>query len=123
MKSFKEYTEALTRQQRRKVGLRMKRLAKRIARKKKILAKRMATPEKLLKRARKAARKLIARKILKGRDLSTLTFAEKEKLEKRLDKKKAVIARIARKLLRCTPIHLVQNFCCRIMPSNPHINY
>ena len=99
MKSFKEYTEALTRQQRRKVGLRMKRLAKRIARKKKILAKRMATPEKLLKRSRKAARKLLAKKILKGRDLSTLTFAEKEKLEKRLDKKKAVIARIARKLL------------------------
>ena len=99
MKSFKEYTEALTRTQRRKVGLRMKRLAKRIARKKKILAKRMASPEKLQKRARKAARKLLARKMLKGKDLSDLTFAEREKLEKRLEKKKAVIGRIARKLL------------------------
>ena len=82
MKSFKEYTEALTRTQRRKVGLRMKRLAKRIARKKKILAKRMASPEKLQKRARKAARKLLARKMLKGKDLSDLTFAEREKLER-----------------------------------------
>ena len=99
MKTFKEYTEALTRQQRRKVGIRMKRLAKKIARKKKIAMRKMASPEKLEKRARKAARKLLAKKIIKGRPISDLTLAEKEKLEKKLDKKKAAIGRIARKLL------------------------
>ena len=77
----------------------MKRLAKKIARKKNIAMRKLAAPEKLQRRARKLARKLLAKKIIKGRAISDLTFAEKEKLEKKLEKKKAAIARIARKLL------------------------
>ena len=102
MKSFKEHCnldEALTRQQRIKRGIQMKRLSKKIAIKRKIAAKKMATPDKLQKRSRKLARKILIKKLLKNRSISSLTFAEKEKLEKRLEKKKAVIDRISKKLM------------------------
>jgi len=101
MYSFKDYIqtdEALTRQQRIARGRQMKRLAKKIARKKKIAMKKMATPEKLERRARKLARKILTKKILKNRVPSELSYAEREKLEDKLKKKSAVIARIARKL-------------------------
>ena len=91
--------EALTRQQRIKRGLQMKRLKKKIAIKKKIAAKKMASPEKLRKRARKLARKILTKKLLKGKDPKKLSFAEREKLEKKLEKKKAVIERISKKLM------------------------
>ena len=91
--------EALTRQQRIKRGLQMKRLAKKIKIKKKIAAKKMASPEKLKKRARKLARKILTKKLLKGKDVSKLSYAEREKLEKRLEKKKVAIDKISKKLL------------------------
>ena len=90
--------EALTRAQRIKRGQMMKRMAKKIARKKKIAARKMATPEKLERRARKLARKILIKKILKNRNPSDLSFAEREKLEDKLKKKQAAIGRIARKL-------------------------
>ena len=102
MKSFKEYIEtdeALTRSQRIKRGQMMRRMAKKIARKKKIAMKKMATPEKLQKRSRKLARKILIKKILKNRNPSDLSFAEREALEKKLKKKQAAIGRIAKKLL------------------------
>ena len=90
--------EALTRAQRIKRGQMMKRMAKKIARKKKIAARKMATPEKLERRARKLARKILIKKLLKNRNPSDLSFAEREKLEDKLKKKQAAIGRIARKL-------------------------
>ena len=56
----------------------MKILAPKIARAKKRAEKKMANPEKLKKRANKRARQLIAGKLLKGRDLTKLSFAERE---------------------------------------------
>lgn len=102
MISFKEYSqtdEALTRAQRIKRGQKMRRMAKKIARKKKIAMRKMATPEKLEKRARKLARKILTKKILKNRNPSDLSFAERESLEKKLKKKQSAIGRIAKKLL------------------------
>tara|TARA_Y100000004_G_scaffold195929_1_gene264355 strand:- start:1725 stop:2093 length:369 start_codon:yes stop_codon:yes gene_type:complete len=101
MQSFKEYSqidEALTRQQRIARGRQMKRMAKKIARRKKILSKKMASPEKLERRARKLARKILTKKLLKNRTPADLSYAEREKLEDRLKKKSAAIARIAKKL-------------------------
>ena len=77
----------------------MKSKGKQIARKRKIAMKRRATPEKLKTRAVKKARDIITKKILKDKDKSSLSIASREKLEKKLQKKKAVIQRIAKKLL------------------------
>ena len=77
----------------------MKTKGKQIARKRKIAMKRRATPEKLKTRAVKKARDIITKKILKDKDKSSLSIASREKLEKKLQKKKAVIQRIAKKLL------------------------
>jgi hypothetical protein len=77
----------------------MKMKGKQIARKRKIAMKRKASPEKLKKRAMKKARDIIAKRILKDKDKSDLSMAAKETLEKRLAKKKAVIAKIAKKIL------------------------
>tara|TARA_Y100000004_G_scaffold121029_1_gene136061 strand:- start:889 stop:1263 length:375 start_codon:yes stop_codon:yes gene_type:complete len=102
MKSFKEHydlDEALTRTQRRKKALTMKRLSKKIAIKRKIAAKKMATPEKLRNRARKLARKILIKKILKNRTFADLSFAEKEKIEDRMKKKAKAIDKISRKLM------------------------
>ena len=91
MNRFKDIVldEALTRQQRQKRKIMMKRLAPKIAR-----AKKRAE-----KKSNKRARQLIAGKLLKGRDLAKLSFAEREKLEKRLDKLKPKIAKVAKKIL------------------------
>ena len=101
MNRFKDIVldEALTRQQRQKRKIMMKRLAPKIARAKKRAEKKMANPEKLKKRANKRARQLIAGTLLKGRDLTNLSYSEREKLEKRLDKLKPKIAKVAKKIL------------------------
>jgi len=77
----------------------MKTKGKQIARKRKIAMKRKANPAKLKTRAMKKARDIVAKKILKDKDKSDLSLAAKETLEKRLDKKKAVIAKIAKRIL------------------------
>ena len=77
----------------------MKAKGKQIARKRKIAMKRKADPEKLKTRAVKKARELVAKKILKDRSKSDLSIAGKEALEKKLAKKKAVIAKIAKRIL------------------------
>lgn len=62
-------------------------------------AKRMVLdPKKIEKRATKAARKVLEKKFLKGADKNSLGHAGKAALEKKIEKKKSVIAKIARKL-------------------------
>ena len=91
--------EALTRAQRIKRSRIMKQKSGIIARKREIAMRRKASPEKLKKRAMKKARGIIIKKILKKRDRSELGFGELENLEKKLSVKKAVIKKIAKKLL------------------------
>ena len=92
--------EVLTKQQRIKRGRLMKRMAKRIAIKRKRKLKKRATKDELMNRAKKLARKKLAKKYLKGKDLSKLTFADRERVEKKLKGKSKVITRIAKKLLK-----------------------
>ena len=77
----------------------MKTKGKMIARKRKIAMKRKASPEKIKKRAAKKARDIITKKILKDKSKSDLSLAGRERLEKRLAKKKTIIAKIAKKIL------------------------
>lgn len=100
MKSFSDfYNEALTVQQRRKRSVLMKRLAPKIALKRKIAMKKKANPEKLKSRADKAAKNLLRSKLTKTAPYAQLSFAQKAMIDKKLDKKKAVISKIAKKLL------------------------
>jgi protein subunit release factor A len=102
MKSFKEYTAAnealnMAQRQKRKAAFRKNKAKIMIARKK--ASKKLASPEKLKARAQKAARQLIIKKILKNKGKDDLSFAARQELEKKVDKKKSAINRIAKKLL------------------------
>ena len=100
MRSFSDfYNEALTVQQRRKRAVLMKRLAPKIALKRKIAMKRKANPEKLKSRSDKAAKNLLRSKLAKTAPYSQLSFAQKAMIDKKLDKKKALISKISKKLL------------------------
>ena len=91
--------EIMTKMARMKRARMMKVKGKQIARKRKISMKRKANPEKLKKRAMKKARDMVAKKLLKDKDKSDLSISGKENLEKRLAKKKLVIAKIAKRIL------------------------
>ena len=91
--------EALTTAQRLKRGRIMKQKAKIIQRKREISLRKRATPEKLKKRAMKKARSILAKKITAGKNMKDVGFGQRAQIEKMLDKKKAIIAKIAKKLL------------------------
>ena len=91
--------EIMTKMARMKRSRMMKVKGKQIARKRKLAMKRKADPEKLKKRAMKKARDIVAKKLLKDRDKSDLSISGKENLEKRLAKKKGIIAKIAKRIL------------------------
>ena len=91
--------EALTATQRRARARQMKRYKSRIKIGQEKAKRRMASQEKLQKRARKAARTLLFKKLTKGMDKSELTFQRRQEIEKRLDKMKSRIDKLAKKLL------------------------
>lgn len=93
--------EALTVQQR----LKRRAIAKRIKSKLKLGRRRakfkMANKEKLTTRSRKKARQLLRNRLAGslGQQYKELPFAAKQQVDKKLDKKKALIGRLARRLL------------------------
>ena len=89
----------LTPSQRRARGRIMKRLAPKIARKKAIALKKKASPEKLAIRANKAAKEIVRNKILKDKSYKDLEPAQKVNIDKKVEKKKAAIGKIAKKIL------------------------
>lgn len=107
MYSFKDYLvetdgdvdEAMTNMQRQKAKQTFRKNKAKIALGKKKAAKKIASPEQLQKRADKAARNILIKKITKDKDKSDLSFAQRSNIEKQLDKKKAAIKKIAKKLL------------------------
>ena len=96
---IKAIIEVLNPAQRRAKGRVMKRLAPKIARKKKIAMRKKATPDKLVSRAEKAAKVIVRKRMLKGRDYDELPFAQRELIDKRVNKKKELIAKIAKRIL------------------------
>ena len=101
MIGFKKYLteKPLTPQQRKARGRIMKRLAPKIAMKKKLAMKKKATPEKLKTRAMKKARDVVRAKFVKGKSYNDLSYAEKIQLDKKVEKKQAMIKKIAKKLI------------------------
>ena len=106
MKSFKEFIgeegieEVASMQTRMKMRAAVRRnKAKILFKRKKAMKNPILNPKKVAKKANKAARNLLIRKILKGRSKSDLSMGAKKELEKRLEKKKSAIQRIAKKMI------------------------
>jgi hypothetical protein len=62
-------------------------------------AKKIASLDVLKKRARKAAREVLLKKITKDIPKAELSMSRRQSIEKQLDKKKAVIDKLARKMI------------------------
>ena len=102
MKTFKEFAEqdeAMSMATRMKMKAAFKKNKAKIKLGRKKAAKKLASPEKLKSRAQKQARELIIKKILKGKSKADLGFAARTDLEKKVDKKKGAINKIAKKIL------------------------
>ena len=99
MKSFSEFSEALTMSQR----LQRSRIAKRTAKKRARAAlrkkKRFKSPDQLLAKAQKMARDLIGKKLTGGIPIAQLSIPQKIQLGKKLDKKKGAIAKLSKKMM------------------------
>lgn len=91
--------EALTVQQRLAKSRQMKKLKSKIALGRKRAERKVASIDVLKKRAQKQARNFFAKKITKGQDKGELGMARRADIEKRLDKMKPKIDKLARKML------------------------
>ena len=98
--TFAEYLieKPLTPQQRMKRARVMKRLAPKIALKKKLALKKKAPMEKIKKRAEKKAKDIVRKKFSDG-DYAQMSFAQKIQIDKKVEKKKALVKKIAKKLV------------------------
>jgi len=91
--------EALNVQQRLKLARSLKKNKAKIAMGRKRAARKVASVDKLKTRAQKQARNTFLKKMTKGVDKGELSMARRQGLEKRLDKLKPKIDKLARKLL------------------------
>jgi len=91
--------EVLNMSQRRKIGMRMKRLAKKIAKTKARKQKRMKDPRALKTKAQKQARSILFKKMSGGKSSGELAIGARIAIGKKLDKKKGAIEKLAKKLM------------------------
>jgi len=91
--------EALSRAARRKRGLLMKRLAKRIAMRRKIMMRKKADIGRLKMRAHKKALLKVKHIVAGKRDYNTLSIDQKMKIDDKAKTKKGLIDRLAKRLL------------------------
>ena len=90
--------EVLSRAERMKAKFRIRRTASKRERATKIALKRYSNTATINKRARRLAITLMKKRLLRGRDASKLSVGEKERIERTIEKRKAVIGRIATRL-------------------------
>lgn len=91
--------EVLSRIERMKAKFRIRRTAAKRERATKIALKRYSNTATINKRARRLAIKLMKQRLLRGRDVSKLSVGEKERIERALEQRKAIIGRIATRLV------------------------
>ena len=90
--------EVLTMQQRRKIGMRMRRLAQKIARTKARKKKRMKTNDQLRAKAQKTARAILFKKMSGGKAASELSMGARIAIAKKLEKKSSAIQKLGKRL-------------------------
>ena len=91
--------EALNFQQRRARARAMKKNKAKIAMGRRRAARKAADPKRLMKRARKAAINTLFKKLAKGQTRSDLPAGRRQEIEKRIEKMKPRVDKIARKML------------------------
>ncbi len=102
MNSFKQYLieKPLTPSQRIARSRQMKRIMPKIKKKREIAMRKKASPDQLKMRAQKKATDVIRKKFVPdGQDYKSMSFAQKIQLDKKVEKKKAAIKKIAKKLM------------------------
>lgn len=90
--------EVLSRVERMRAKMRIKRSAAKRERSTKIALRTYSGTEKINKRARRLAIKLMKTRLLRGRDPSKVSIGEKERIERTIEKRKNVIGRLAMRL-------------------------
>jgi hypothetical protein len=91
--------EVLSRQERMRAKVRLRRTSSKRERSTKIALKRFSSTATINKRARRLAIKLMKGRMLRGRDPAKISVGEKERIEKQLAKRKTVIGRVAQRLV------------------------
>jgi hypothetical protein len=91
--------EVLSRTERMRGKIRLRKTSAKRGRSTKIALKRYSNPATINKRARRLAIKLMKKRMLRGRDYSKISVGEKERIEKTLSQRKDVINRVAQKLV------------------------
>jgi len=91
--------EVLSRTERMKGKLRLRKTSAKRGRSTKIALKRFSNPATINKRARRLAIKLMKKRMLRGRDPAKVSIGEKERIEKMMSKRKDIISRVAQKLV------------------------
>lgn len=94
-----EVDEALDVSQRRKIAIRMKRLAPRLKIAREKALRRTPDMAKIKKRASKQARNQMFKTLTKGKSRGEVSLARRKEIEKKLDKLKPRIERMARKMI------------------------
>jgi len=99
-KAFDEsaLVEVLSRQERMRAKVRIRRTASKRERATKIALRRYSNNATINKRARRLAIKLMKQRMLRGRDPAKISVGEKERIERTLEKRKAIIGRVAQRL-------------------------
>lgn len=92
--------ETLSRMARMKQGMRMRARHSIMGRKREVAMGRMPSQDVVLQRARRMAIKLMKQRLVRGRNVDELGVGEKERIEKIIAKRGAVIERIARRLVK-----------------------
>lgn len=102
MISFKHYLveKPLTPSQRVARSRQMKRLMPKIQKKREMAMRKKASSAQLKMRAQKKATTIVRNKFIPdGQDYASMSFAQKIQLDKKVEKKKAAIKKIAKKLM------------------------
>ena len=94
-----ELMEVLSRQERLKGRIRLRRTQAKRTRTTKINVHRYANPKTINTRARRLAIKLIKQRMLRGRNPSKVSVGDKENIERQLSKRKDLVNRVAQKLV------------------------
>jgi hypothetical protein len=94
-----ELMEVLSRQERLKGKIRLRRTQAKRTRTTKINVHRYANPKTINSRARRLAIKLIKQRMLRGRNPSKVSIGDKENIEKQLAKRKDLVNRVAQRLV------------------------
>jgi nicotinic acid mononucleotide adenylyltransferase len=90
--------EVLSRQERMRAKVRIRRTSSKRERATKIALRRYSNTATINKRARRLAIKLMKQRMLRGRDPAKISVGEKERIERTLEKRKAIIGRVAQRL-------------------------